>query len=109
VPRLWAAVGGSYGSGLPTEFEGDVQDALEQYGPEIVGRVDLARGRVRPSFSLDASVGADLWKQKNCTLRVQVDAQNLTNRLNLINFEGLFSGTALGPPRSFAVRLQADF
>jgi hypothetical protein len=109
VPWLWMTVGGSYGSGLPTEFEGDVQDALAQYGAEIVDRVDLERGRVRPSFSLDASLGADLWKPKDRTLRVQVDGQNLTNRLNVINFAGLFSGTALAPPRSFAVRLQADF
>jgi hypothetical protein len=108
VPRLWVTVGGSYGSGLPTEFEGDV-DALARYSPEIVDRVDLERGRVRPSFSLDASAGADLWKQKDRTLRVQIDGQNLTNRLNVINFKGLFSGTALAPPRSFAVRLQADF
>jgi hypothetical protein len=108
-PRLWVTVGGSYGSGLPTRFEGDVQDALAQYGPEIVDRVDFGRGRVRPSFSLDASVGADVWKRKDRTLRVQADGQNLTHRLNVINFEGLFSGTALAPPRSFAVRLQADF
>lgn len=109
VPRLWVNIGGSYGSGLPTEFEGDVQDALGQYGPEIVGRVDFERGRVRPSFSLDASVGADLLKRKDRTLRVQVDGQNLTNRINVINFDGLFSGTALASLRSFAVRLQADF
>jgi hypothetical protein len=109
VPRLRVAVGGSYGSGLPTEFEGDVRDALAPYGREIVDRVDFERGRVRPSFSLDASVAGDLWKRKDRTLRVQLDGQNLTNRLNVINFDGLFSGTALAPPRSFAVRLQADF
>ena len=109
APRLWVTVGGSYGSGLPTQFEGDVQDALAQYGPQIVDRVDFGRGRVRPSFSLDASVGADVWKRKDRTLRVQADGQNLTHRLNVINFEGLFSGTALAPSRSFAVRLQADF
>jgi enoyl-[acyl-carrier-protein] reductase (NADH) len=34
---------------------------------------------------------------------------NVTNRLNVINFAGLFSGTAIAPPRSFAIRLHADF
>jgi hypothetical protein len=34
---------------------------------------------------------------------------NLTDRLNVINFAGLFSGTALAPPRSFGVRVQFDF
>jgi len=35
--------------------------------------------------------------------------RNLTNRLNVINFAGLFSGTALGAPRSVAIRLRAEF
>ena len=34
---------------------------------------------------------------------------NLANRLNVINFAGLFSGTALAPPRGFSLRLQAEF
>ena len=42
-------------------------------------------------------------------MRVQFDATNLTNRLNLINFAGLFSGNSVAPPRSYAVRLSADF
>jgi hypothetical protein len=42
-------------------------------------------------------------------MRLQFDAQNLNNRLNLIDFAGLFSGNAIAPPRSYAVRLKADF
>jgi hypothetical protein len=42
-------------------------------------------------------------------VRVQADVRNLTNRLNVINFAGLFSGTAVGQPRSVAVRLKAEF
>ena len=37
------------------------------------------------------------------------DVRNLADRLTVINFAGLFSGTALAPPRSVAVRLRADF
>jgi hypothetical protein len=33
----------------------------------------------------------------------------LTNRLNVINFAGLFSGTAMGLPRRGAGRLQFEF
>jgi len=33
----------------------------------------------------------------------------MTNRLDVINFAGLFSGTAVAPPRSLFVRLQAEF
>ena len=109
APRFWLAMGGSYGSGLPVEFDGTYQDALAQYGPNIVSHVNFERGRVRPSFALSASAGFQLWKKEKQNLRVQGDVQNLTNRLNVIDFAGVFSGTALAAPRSGAVRLQLDF
>jgi len=43
------------------------------------------------------------------TLRLRADVQNLTNRLNVINFAGLFSGTAIAAPRSYSLRLSAEF
>jgi len=107
--RAWVALAASYGSGLPVEFEGDPKDALEQYGPRIVGQVDFAAGRVRPSASIDAAFSATLFKTDRQQLRVQANVVNLTDRLNVINFAGLFSGTAVAPPRSFGLRLQFDF
>jgi hypothetical protein len=105
---LWAAVTMSYDSGLPVEdFEGDRDEAIEQYGTRIVDRVDFEAGRVRPSFSVDASAGYTAGSTRKA--RVQIDVRNLTNRLNVINFAGLFSGTAVAAPRSFAVRLQVGF
>ncbi|HEU0368337.1 MAG TPA: TonB-dependent receptor, partial [Candidatus Acidoferrum sp.] len=86
TPRLWAALGAEYGSGLPVAFEGSVTEAIAQYGPEIIDRVNFARNRVKPSFSLDASAGAEIWKHDSLQVRVQADAANLTNRLNLIDF-----------------------
>jgi hypothetical protein len=106
---LWVAVGVSFGSGLPTAFQGQEQDAVAQYGQDIVDRVDFLAGRVRPSFSLDASASLTLRKTARQALRMQADVVNLTDRLNLINFAGLFSGTALGSPRRIAVRLNFDF
>jgi hypothetical protein len=106
---VWVAFGGDYGSGLPAEFDGTEAQAIAQYGPQIVDRVNLARGRVKPSLSLDASVGADLWKKENRVLRFQANVQNLNNRLNLINFAGLFSGTSIAALRSYALRLEAWF
>lgn len=108
----WAALGATFDSGLPVELEEDgvdLDEAVEQYGQRIVDRVDFEAGRVRPSFSLDATVGVVVARRARGEVRVQVDVRNLTNRLNLINFSGLFSGTALGPPRSVAVRLQTTF
>ncbi len=109
VPRVWAAVGAEYGSGLPVDFDGTYEQALAQYGQQVIDRVNFERYRVKPSFSLDASVGADIWKKDNLIMRLQVDTENLNNGLNLINFAGLFSGNAIAPPRSYAVRLKADF
>jgi len=109
TPAAWIAMAGSYGSGLPVEFEGDRDEAIAQYGERIVDRVDFDAGRVRPAWSLDASGSVALVRRAARALRVQVDARNITNRLNVINFAGVFSGTALGPPRSVAVRVRVDF
>jgi hypothetical protein len=109
LPRLWGAIGAEYGSGLPVDFDGTYEQALSQYGQAVVDRVNFYRNRVRPSLSIDASVGVDFWKRDAVGMRLQFDAQNLNNRLNLINFAGLFSGNAVAPPRSYAVRLKADF
>jgi hypothetical protein len=100
-----------YDSGLPVEMEGaSEEDLLEsQYGEAILERVNFSRGRVRPSASLDFSVGAALWRNERRSLSLQADIINTTNRLNVINFSGLFSGTAIEPRRTFAVRLQAEF
>lgn len=40
---------------------------------------------------------------------VPEETRNINNRLNLIDFAGLFSGNAIAPPRSYAIRLQASF
>lgn len=108
-PRVWVAIAGAYDSGLPVEFPGDGDAAAAQYGERIVERVDFDGGRVRPSASLDASGSVTLLKTDRRRIRLQADVTNAANRLNVINFAGLFSGTALGIPRSVGVRLQVEF
>jgi outer membrane receptor for Fe3+-dicitrate len=109
APRFWVAASAEYGSGLPFEFTGTHEDALAQYGPAMVSRVDFDRGRVRPSLAVGASVGAELYKGDHFSTRLQADANNLNNRLNLIDFGGLFSGNAIALPRSYSLRLQTNF
>lgn len=109
TPNLWMAAAAAYGSGLPVELTGDGDEAIAQYGPRIVAQVDLARGRVRPSLSLDLSAGVAVVKGKRHAIRLQADALNLTNHFNVINYAGLFSGTALGTPRSVAVRVHVEY
>lgn len=107
--RVWAAFGGSYGSGLPTEFGSTTQQAIEQVGMAILDRINFDRGRVRPSLALNTSIGADLLRRDRIAMHLQADVQNLNNRLNVINFAGLFSGTGIAPPRSYTVRLVTEF
>jgi hypothetical protein len=111
VPRLWIATGAEYGSGLPVELGGfgDLGLLQQQYGQAVLDRVNFDRGRVRPSFALNFSAGAELWRHEKWSVRVQADISNLTNHLNVINFAGLFSGTAIAPPRWGAGRLQFEF
>ena len=109
APRLWVAGSAEYGSGLPFEFTGTYEDALAQYGPAVVDRVDFDSGRVRSSLAVGVSIGAEVYKNDHFSTRFQADFTNLNNRLNVIDFGGLFSGNAIAPPRSYALRLQTTF
>jgi hypothetical protein len=108
-PRFWVAGGIQYGSGLPFQFDGDYQTALEEYGQQVIDRVNFARGRIYPSLIVSASAGADVYKSDRMSVRFQADGHNLNNVLNVIDFGGLFSGNAIGPARSFSLRLTTSF
>jgi hypothetical protein len=107
--RLWIAAGGEYGSGLPFDFDGTPQQALAQYGQQVINRIDFNRGRINPSLAIDASLGAELYKTEHLAVRLQADGENLNNRLNIIDFGGLFSGNAIAPQRSYLLRLTTSF
>jgi hypothetical protein len=109
ISRVWIAAGSEYGSGLPFDFDGTYQQALAEYGPSVVDRINLASGRIKPTLAVDASLGAQIYKTDKLALNFQADGENLNNRLNIIDFGGLFSGNAIGPPRSYALRLAATF
>jgi outer membrane receptor for Fe3+-dicitrate len=106
--RLWTSSGFAFNSGLPVEWDGDPDNIATQYGSRILDRVDFERQRVRAWWTVDLSVGAILYRGRG-VVRAQFDVRNLANGLNLINFAGLFSGTAIAPPRSVAVRVAAYF
>jgi hypothetical protein len=110
--RVWIAASGGYGSGLPVELDTSSFDGaflLAQFGPEILSRVNFERGRVRPNFSLGAAAGVELYRREARSLYVQVQADNLTDRVNVLNFAGLFSGTAVAAPRSASAHLRFNF
>lgn len=107
--RTWAGAGVMYGSGLPFEFQGTEAEALAEYGPAVIARIDFARGRVRPQLSMNSSLGVDLYEGRKLKMDLQADGANLANSLNVIDFGGLFSGNAIAPGRTLAVRLRASF
>jgi hypothetical protein len=117
APRLWLAGGVQYDTGLPFEFQCDPSLTLQQciagqtqiYGQDVVNRINFNRGRILPSFQVSASAGVDLYTSERLKVQFQADGENLTNVIDVIDFGGLFSGNAIGPARSFALRLRTDF
>ncbi|MFI5056560.1 MAG: TonB-dependent receptor [Candidatus Acidiferrales bacterium] len=110
--KAWLAFGGEYGSGLPVELGNgppDINFLMAQFGAEIVNRVDFNRGRVRPGFSFDAAAGAEIYHKEQRSAAAQIQVANLSDRVNVINFASLFSGTAVSPPRSVSARLRFTF
>jgi len=109
---IYTSVNGRYDSGVPVDVEPGTTLAdfvAEGFDPRLYNEVDFQRGRVRPRFILDLSVGADLMQKERVSLNLQFDVQNLTNELFLYNFESVFSGTHVGFPRLFSGRLSLRF
>jgi hypothetical protein len=117
APRLWVAGGVQFDSGLPFQFQCDPNLTLDQciagevqtYGQQVVDRVNFAQGRIYPTLQLSASAAADVYKSERLNLRFQIDGQNLTSVVDVIDFGGLFSGNAIGPSRSIMMRLTSNF
>src|SRR5712692_3325575 len=111
APRhAWLAMGAQYGSGLPADIgNAKVSDLLAAFGPQILSQVDLTRSRVRPNFSVDLAAGAEIYRKEQRSAALQVEAVNLADRLNVINFASLFSGTAVASPRSISARFKLTF
>jgi hypothetical protein len=109
--RLWFAAAAAFGSGLPVSLDNpiDINDALAQYGAAILNQVNFGAGRVRPNFSLDASAGATLYHKEAREVSFQLEVNNLTGRLSVLDFASLFSGTAIAAPRSASARLKLAF
>jgi hypothetical protein len=115
--RLWVAAGIQYDTGLPFQFQCDpsltlqqcIQGEVQTYGQQVIDRINFNLGRIYPSFQVSASAGADVYKSEHLKMSLQIDGQNLTNVLDVIDFGGLFSGNAIGPPRSVSASLKIGF
>lgn len=117
TPRLWIAGGLQFNSGLPFDFQCPAGESTSDciagqaaiYGQDVVSRINFNRGRILPSYQLDASAGLDLYKSDHVKVNFQADGENLNNVVEVIDFGGLFSGNAIGPSRSLGLKLETDF
>ena len=117
LERLWIAGGVQFDSGLPFEFQCDraltlnecIAGQVQTYGQQVVDRVNFAQGRIYPTLKVNASAGADLYKSDRLKVNFQIDGQNLTDVVDVMDFGGLFSGNAIGPSRSVMMRLTTNF
>jgi len=108
---FWFAAGAQYGSGLPADLSEntDIPTLVAQYGAAVVSRVNFTKQRVEPNFSMDLGMGAQLYRKEARSLQFQIQAINIADRLNVINFASILSGTALAAPRSVSARLRVSF
>ena len=109
APRLRLALGSDYNSGLPFQADLTAQQYATEYGQVVINHLNFNRGRISPYLTENASVGVDLYKREKYLVKFQADAQNLSNTLEVIDFGGLFSGNAIGPSRSFSLRVATQF
>jgi hypothetical protein len=75
----------------------------------VVNHLNFNLGRIHPYFTQNVTAGVNIYEKESHSLRLQGDVQNLSNTLEVIDFGGLFSGNAIGPSRSYSLRLTASF
>ena len=108
----WTSFGGRYDSGVPVDVAPGTtlqQFVADGFDPRIFPLLDFQRGRVKPRTVLSFSTGVDLFQKERVSMSASLDIQNLTNRLFVYNFESVFSGTHIGPPRQWGGRLTLRF
>jgi len=108
----WSSFGGRYDSGVPVDVEPGTtlsEFVAAGFDPRIFPLLDFQRGRVKPRTVLSFSTGIDLFQKERVSMSTSLDIQNLTDKLFVYNFESVFSGTHIGPPRQWGGRLALKF
>ena len=112
IPRtgFWVGVTQRYDSGLVTDA-GTVEDVLSSpdtaYAAPFL-RFDEDPQRVKSRNIWNASLGARLQKY-GLPLEVQLDVLNVGDERGLYNFQSVFGGTHVIPPRTIAGRIRYVF
>lgn len=59
----------------------------------MVNQLNFHRGCILPLMTYNASASADLYKREKLSVRLQADGENLSNKIQVIDFGGLFQAT----------------
>ncbi len=89
------------------ELDPDVtrDEFVGEFPDKILDRVNFEGGFVKPHTVLNVSLCKEFKLNDRASLLGQFNLENLTNNFYLITFESVFSGTAIGRPRSFSGRV----
>jgi len=85
------------------------QFAAAGFDPRIFDLIDFQRGRIRPRTIFSFSTGIDLFRTERVNVSTALDIQNVADKLFVYNFESVFSGTHIGPPRQWSGRVSIRF
>jgi hypothetical protein len=99
---VWLGGSVRYDSGLVANPSDPAAVAVDPDFADLLPYVDLLAEvpRVRPRTIVDAVVGYDFVRNGRRTWSARLQANNLTNRIALYNFQSVFVGTRLVQPRT---------
>jgi outer membrane receptor protein involved in Fe transport len=109
--EAWLAFGGRFDSGFAVELDDDFsrQDFEQRFPAEILREVNFERGFIKPHTVLNFSVGKEFSLGERAAVSAQLNFHNLTDKFYLFTFGSLFTGTNIGQPRGYSLRLSVNF
>jgi hypothetical protein len=105
---FWISSTLRYDSGLVSNPSDPDEVASDPDFFDLLPYVDLASDppRVRPRTIADLAFGYSRYRNDRRLWEIQVQLNNLTNQTALYNFQSIFVGTRLVPPRMFGAKLR---
>lgn len=106
--HVWLSGAVRYDSGLVANPSDPAQVAADPDFADLLDFVNLGSSpaRVRPRTIVDVATGYERVVEGRRRWEVQVQLTNLSNRTALYNFQSVFVGTRVAPPRMAGVKLR---
>lgn len=106
--NLWLSASVRYDSGLVSNPSDPEQVAGDPDYADLLPYVNLKSNppRVRPRTIVDLAAGYERIREGRRVWDVLFQVQNVTNRIALYNFQSIFVGTRLAPPRTAGIKFR---